>query len=190
MERERPKDSGYSNFASRNRKKVNGPENGDRRDEVAEYEQALRIDKNNLDDALVEQPEIFFRVSEKLAFAISRRDAAKNELELVEAEVDSVIRLKMRDDRIKTTEKEIEAEKLQHRDVRGAQDNLIHLTHQAARWQALQHAMQQRSYVLKDLVALHLKSYYAEEATSDRSPRNRGYSDDRRALREARDERR
>jgi hypothetical protein len=147
-------------------------------DEIEEMSEGLRIDKNALDDALLQQPQLFYSVSEKLALAISRRDAAKNELELIEAEVDSTIRLRMRDDGIKTTEKEIEAEKVQHKDVQGAEANLIHLTHQAARWQALQSALSQRSYVLKDLVALHLRAYYSSEAAGA-SSREQLYDDRR-----------
>jgi hypothetical protein len=127
-----------------------------------EYAAALRIDKNALDEALIEQPDLFYRIAEALAMAISRRDAAKQELEIVEAETDRAVRVSMARGGEKTTEPGIKNAVRLHKDVIAATNELGDLQTEVGKISAMKEAYQQRSYVLKDLVALHIRSYYGD----------------------------
>jgi hypothetical protein len=138
---------------------------------IEDLEEGLRIDEHALDEALKQQPDLFYRVTKKLNLLVSRRDAMKQELSTVEAEVDIKIREKHRQADTKPTDKSVEAEKRTNREVMGIVDELINLNAQVAQWQALKEAFQQRSYVLKDLVNLYVASYFGD--LTDSSQRNK-----------------
>jgi hypothetical protein len=133
---------------------------------LEELEKGLRIDPDALDEALQDQPQSFYAVSKELVLLLSRRDAAKQALQIVEAEVDAEIRRSLSKEEKRVTEKEIETRRVVHKDVQQASDELLELNKQAAQYQALKEAFQQRSYVLKDLVGLALSNYYGEVAVS------------------------
>lgn len=167
------------------------------RDEIEllkELEKAMLIDKDGLDDCLIAQPDLFYRVSKQLVHLVSKRDAAKHYLEVTEAEVDETIRAHARDTERKradkgekekkVTEGEIRAQISMHEDVVTAHQSLADLTRRAAAWLALKEAYQQRSYVLKDLTALHIANYYTDAPARNASGRQ--YDDTRRAMNEER----
>jgi len=54
----------------------------------ADLKKRLAIDKMALDDDVMEQPALFDDVSDQLADAIAERDAAKEDLTVVDAELD------------------------------------------------------------------------------------------------------
>lgn len=134
-----------------------------------ELELGIRIDENALEDAWREQPELFHRVSKKLALLISQRDAAKYDLALVEAEVDYELRESARKNEIKITEKEVEAKKLQDKGVQHAQKELSYLNLRAAEFGALVDSFKQRSSALIRLTDLYLNEYYG-----NREPKYQG----------------
>lgn len=125
-------------------------------------EKGLRIDEHALDEALMDQPDLLYDVSKHLALLISRRDAAKQELATVEAWVDGVLRRAAREQDSKSTEAEIKARLRVDSRVVEATEVYLRLSHAAGQFAALKEAFQQRGYALKDLVALHLASYYGE----------------------------
>lgn len=55
-------------------------------DYVDEFREALKLDKDALDDAVAQQADLYFRVSEAFALALSQRDRAKEHLARVDAE--------------------------------------------------------------------------------------------------------
>lgn len=155
-----------------------------------ELDVLLRIDKNVLDDALLEQPDIFYRVSTASALATSRRDAAKRELEEVTAKLTTEAWADARraDDK-KITKGEIESEVLLDPDVKDAQKDLTEWTLLAARWSALVESFKQRSKVLPELVALYLAGYFGERTGSKerRGADERTYAKNREILKTARE---
>lgn len=154
-------------------------------DLLLELEAALRIDRDALDECLQQQPDLFERVAMRHVLTVSRRDQAKHRLEIVQAEVDETIRMAARDDNQKITEREVATQVLLHKDVEKAHKEYQRLSSFAMQWQALKEAYIQRSYVLKDLVALYLRAYYGDPSAGVESIpdlRNRKYDVDREAL--------
>src|SRR5262245_66619466 len=49
---------------------------------IAEYERRIRIDRTDLDNEVENQPELFWKVADRLTLCISRRDAAKAEIKV------------------------------------------------------------------------------------------------------------
>jgi hypothetical protein len=135
-------------------------------DILLEYEKGLFIDKNALDEALEQQPDIFYRVSKTYAQLISLRDQAKQELQEVEADTDLDIRKVAARDEEKITEGEIKARVRIDKEVKKANERYMSLTNQAAQYGALKEAFMQRSYVLKDLTQLYSANYYGANVES------------------------
>src|SRR5512144_1056134 len=75
---------------------------------LQELRQKLVIDRDDLDTALVEQPELFYHAAEAHAMAIAERDATKLALEETNAEQDKRIREHAFRNDIKITEPAIE----------------------------------------------------------------------------------
>jgi hypothetical protein len=134
--------------------------------EAAELEAALRIDKTNLDEELIQHPEVFYRVADKVAYLVSQRDAAKQDLAEVEARVDAQIRHDLEVRGEKVTERMVDSEKVLHQQVIKAKKTLHALNDQLGQWQALKEAYQQRGYVLKDLVQLYISNYFGSDVSS------------------------
>ena len=120
----------------------------------------IAIDKLALDECLIEQPQLFFEVSERLALLMSQRDAAKDNLKVVEAEIDDIIRGDAAQEDKKITETAVKKQIEAHRDVIAANKKLRDLNQQVAHIGALKEAYSQRSYMLREVVALHLAGYY------------------------------
>lgn len=133
-------------------------------EKIAGFGKALRIDQNALDEELERQVLSFYEVSRMLALYTSRRDAAKQMLQTVEAEVDSRLRRKMSKTDKRSTEKELDALRRTDAEVRKANDALLELNAITGQLAVLKEAFQQRSYVLKDLVALFVANYYASSS--------------------------
>ena len=127
---------------------------------ISEFKTSLQIDKHALDEALQEQPDLFFRVSQVHALQMSRRDAAKQYLITQEAMVDDQLRrtgLKSQD---KKTEKQIEAQKRINGHVVKAQDQLLRMEHSVRQWSNMKEAVLQRGHALREMVNLYVNSYY------------------------------
>ena len=133
-------------------------------DELADmdrFRDGLRIDKLNLDDALVEQPELFFHVASQQVMASSRRDQAKEYSKRVDAGLFMRIRQEMIDEGERPTEITVNARVESHKDHTVERDAYLELMKEADLWLALKEAFMQRSYMLKDLASLHITNYYA-----------------------------
>ena len=132
-------------------------------DTIEEYEELLLIDKESLDTALEQQPDLLFRVGEVLALQISRRDAAKQYLANQEAVVDQLLRRagKVHDSGERMTDKAIEAQKRVHSKVVSATDQLLRMEYSVRRWNNLKESVVQRGHALRELVNLRVENYYA-----------------------------
>jgi hypothetical protein len=153
-----------------------------------QFENLLRIDRNALDVALEIQPDMFYRVSKNLVLCISKRDAAKQELQEIESAVDAQIR---RDASIageKVTNPEVESLKGLDKGVLVAKEELAALNLRVGKWSALKEAFLQRSYALKELVALYSANYYGDvvQSNTEKPLRNRVATIARETLNKAR----
>lgn len=141
---------------------------------VNDLEKGLVIDKNALDEAIEQQPDLYYRVSKELALLISRRDYAKQELEETEASVKNDIRESAALDKAKVSVAEVDAMCVLDREVKKAARELLKLNRDVGLLTALKDAFNQRSYALKDLAALHIANYYSDiSGRTDRHQENR-----------------
>lgn len=132
--------------------------------ELEKYRRYLRIDKTTLGDCLTEQPEIYYAVSQKYVAAAAERDQLKLDLEQTEAEVAGELRAKVADSEEvdekgkpkKITETALKEMVAVDKDVVRASARLIKAKVAADEWAALKEAFGQRSYMLRELVALYL----------------------------------
>lgn len=123
---------------------------------IEEFKGYLKIDKSALDDEIIQQPQLFFEVSEAYVEAVAVRDSKKEELAQIDAELDA----KYRNSLEKATEGTIKA-KIQTDKKHGtAFTAYINAKELADSLLALKEAFQQRGYMLRDLVSLHTANYY------------------------------
>lgn len=134
---------------------------------LQELEGSLEIDQDDLDSCLTRQPGLFNLVANQVITANSRRDTLKMQLEEVRAQLDQDIRQKAQEDsegdnapKMKLTETAIQNQLRTMPRLKEAQRELMTASTQAERWQALKEAYLQRSYMLKELVAIQLAQFY------------------------------
>lgn len=154
-------------------------------------EETLRIDRDDLDGALIEQPDSYYKAAMAYVEAIALRDAAKLDLEHLEANLD----VKIRDEAVAAAEKITEngIKQAMRLDARymDASKQLLELSAQASRLGALKDAFRERRSSLGDLVTLAVgglvdqsgarggyesRAHQAEEARSMRPRRGDRYS--------------
>lgn len=133
--------------------------------ELEELEPGLLIDENRLEQACSRHPDLFYRVSKRLAAEISYRDSLKEDLATTEAEVDAEIRQEAAEQEAKTTEKEIESRKRTDKRVEKARNQLLDANLAVGQWAALKDAFTQRSYMLKTLGELYVSNYYSDTSS-------------------------
>lgn len=160
-------------------------------DDMRELEESLRIDEFALEEALRDQPEMFYRVSKAYALSISRRDAAKQALQDAEATADLDVRKDAQDEDRKITEGEVKATVQTDGKVMRARDALTAQNEAVGKLGALKEAFQQRSYALKDLAGLYVANYYSasDNSTASSAVRQRDADTARARMAQARRER-
>lgn len=146
------------------------------KDPMDELDAQLEIDENDLDEALLRQPRLYFMVSKQLAIEISKRDAAKQYLATVEARTDHYIRRQARSSDDKLTEGEIKAQVQLHADVENAQKDVRKHSLEVGKWQALEKSYDQRMKAISKLVDLFLKNYWQESGLNSSSGSMKDYN--------------
>lgn len=137
-------------------------------DSLTELEAGLRIDKNGLDEALEQQPELYYRVSKKLVEETSQRDALKQEFEELEAETDEKVRMQFERDKVKATETEVKMVSRLDPKIKGLKQDMLRANRRVADLQALEKSFSQRSYAMKELVSLYVANYYGDHVGGGR----------------------
>lgn len=132
------------------RRQMSGGQPSPRTDAAA----GLQIDRDDLDGCLVDQPESFYHAAVAYSKAVARRDAVKLELEHLAANLDVKIRADADKAGTKTTETGIKNEIQLDADYHDAKSALLEASAEVDRLQALKEAFQQRSFMLRELVAL------------------------------------
>lgn len=129
-----------------------------------EWRKALRIDRNNLDEELEQQPSLFYEVAEACARARSLLDEAHDNVDIVEAELDANIRREAAESDERTTEKAIRAQIHAHPDRVEANEKFLQLKQRTEELDQLRDSFRQRGYMLRELVALFIAGYYQESS--------------------------
>ncbi len=129
----------------------------------SEYRKLLNIDKNSLDDVLVEQADIFYEISHKYSIAVSKRDQAYENIKVTDAELNLAVRINLDDEGRKVTESLINNMVLEHEEHKEAVKTHLEAKKLADQYSALKEAFHQRSYMLRELVQLYISGYFVQE---------------------------
>jgi hypothetical protein len=129
---------------------------------LQEMQDELKIDKNDLDSELVNQPNLYFKVGKFYAEAMSVRDAAKLNRDKEQAELDRLVRQEAYDANEKITETQVLNRIKENPSYDVVQDRYAQLSKIAEVWLAMKESFQQRSYAIKDLCALWIANYYTD----------------------------
>lgn len=130
----------------------------------SDFRALLKIDKHSLDKEIQTQPEIFYDVSEKLALAISRRDAAYEDKKQIENDLSDVMRAKLTQAGGRVTNAAVETAVKTNKKFTAAVQRYLKLAKRAARWEALKEAFRQRSFMLGQLTALYEANYFTSNS--------------------------
>jgi hypothetical protein len=133
----------------------------DREKTFDELEDGLAIDKFNLDDDIIQQPELYRIVSQRYELEVSKRDAAKQTLTEVEANIDAEIRNDAAKHNERITENDIKSQVAIHREVLAAKQDLHVLSQSVGQLKGLEKAYDHRMKALDLLVRLHGSQYFS-----------------------------
>ncbi len=131
--------------------------------DIDEFKKYLRIDKQALDDEVMQQPELFFQVSEAYAQAVAERDALKEELAVVDARLFANQRMS----NAKATDTSIKASVSTATNHEKAFAEWLEAKEHADKLAALKDAFFQRSEMLKTLGRLHASNYFEQTSVRD-----------------------
>jgi len=131
---------------------------------------ALKFDRDDLDSALIEQPDIFYRVASNCALAISRRDEAKLDRDNGMAKLAQQLRESWEEKDGKLTEKALSEMVDQAPKTDTLRRDYLRACLNADEWQALKEAFQDRSRALKGMVDLYIAGYFT--TATGRAARN------------------
>lgn len=137
--------------------------------DMEQAKSALVIDKNLLDDELIKQPILYQEVAEQYAMAVSRRDAAHENVKRVDADLYKRIREAYAAEGVKATEAMVQNEITNHPEHIEAYDAYLECKQQADLWSSVKESFGQRSYAIRDLVELYLAGYFADSGMKPRT---------------------
>lgn len=124
----------------------------------------LEIDKYEIDEEIVRQPQLFFEIGEAAVKAAAERDFAKDELKRIDAELYGTLRRKLEKGSGKATEGQVTNAVLTDKQHIRAVKRYIRANEKSDLLQALKEAFNQRSYMLRDLASLYVANYYEKSS--------------------------
>lgn len=137
--------------------------------DYAHFESQLRIDPHALDETVSNQPDWMHKASDRYALAVSRRDEAKDHFKTVEAELRLDLKEGAGDSRV--TEKELDA-RVQVSPKRAvAFKRFIDAERAVNEWDGMVESFKQRHYMIREMVTLHMASYFGEDASKVKNSR-------------------
>lgn len=130
--------------------------------ELKLIKQQLLIDKNSLDKECVEFASIFDKVAEKVADAINIRDAAKEQISIIDAQISEAIRRDFESKGEKLTEARLS--QLVLLDYRHLEvfNNWLRQKLDAEYWVAKKDAFSNKASMLKELCSLYIAGYFSD----------------------------
>lgn len=126
---------------------------------IDEFKGYLTIDKNALDDELVQQPSLVFEVSEAYEKAAELRDKLKEELATIDAELDGIVRIELAK-KDKVTEAAVKAAIQMHKKHEAAFNAYVKAKTDAGILNGLRESFSTKSKALDGLVELHKSNYF------------------------------
>jgi hypothetical protein len=116
----------------------------------------LSIDDDDLDRALIEQPDLYYHVAAQYVEAVAERDAAKLDLEQAQAELDGQFRRQAVEQEAKITDAAVQRKIVSTPRVQTLERDYLKCRGDADKWLALKEAFQQRSFMLRELVSIRI----------------------------------
>jgi hypothetical protein len=132
--------------------------------DIEEFKNYLKIDKHGLDQELMEQPMLFFKISEAFAQATAERDMLKEQLASTDARLDSDMRRVFDKAGEKYTEAMVKNAVQTDKKHEAAIKKFFDAKEQADLFLALKEAFQSRAYMLRDLCSLYTANYFEESS--------------------------
>jgi hypothetical protein len=134
-----------------------------------DYERDVNIDETSLDIEWLDQPRLMLRYTRHLAEMEKRLDQAKENLDVVKAELDRMVRSKPEDFAIqKVTEAVVQNTILEDSRYLKANQGVIEAKYELNIAKGAVKSMEQRKDALENMVRLHGQQYFA----GPRVPRN------------------
>lgn len=131
---------------------------------LSDFEKSLKIDKHDLDEETIRQPELVWHAGEELASANEELAQAERQKANLAAELAESIRSDMNAAGEKITIDAVEKKIRNMPQMRELNDELISLKHQAELWLAMTHALRARGDGLKLLTQQHAANYFVRES--------------------------
>lgn len=125
-----------------------------------ELVQALVLDKDELDDANLQQPQLYYEVADKVSRYTELRDKKKKEYDDAVVAADRRIRAQMAKTDNKTTETQIKNMISDDKEVSQAASDLLGAKAVLDKWTALKESYEQRARSLKNLTELYNGNYF------------------------------
>ena len=137
---------------------------------MSSFEEAIKIDKFNLDVEWELQPSKYIEWAEKCAKAILERDQCKQRMDVLKARLDKQLRKSLEKELgKKPTEGAISAAIDLEPEMQEMQEHFNQLTYNVNVLTAAKTAFDQRKKALEYLTQLYLSSYYSKPAISGES---------------------
>lgn len=130
---------------------------------IEKYKEMLIIDKYRLDDALEKQAYCMYQVAEEYAEKVSKRDALKERIDTVDAEIADKLRKSAAVAGDKLTEANLQQKISMHEQHLKAHEEFLEAKKEAEVWGALKDAFIQRGLALRELASLYTANYFANE---------------------------
>lgn len=124
--------------------------------ERKELRAALEIVVDDLDECLVRQPGLYYHVADGYVKAAAERDAVKLDLDEAVASADKQLRAWAATKQEKITNDAVERQIALQPAIKELQRHYLDARANAEQWQVLKEAYQQRSFMLRELVAIQL----------------------------------
>lgn len=137
------------------------------------FRDEVKLDKHNLDECALEQPELFAKWGKAWADAIDRRDRLKDKLGVVRSECDNIIRQNPAkygwDNPLKVvTEAFINSAIAGHPDMIAANEEYLDASHEVNLTQVAKEAFDHRRRSIDALINLHNSGYFSGNKDFDK----------------------
>mgnify|MGYP000851123704 FL=1 len=124
----------------------------------------LKIDKHDLDNEVTRHSDLLHTALEAHAHAVNLRDAAKNKVEELYAELSLKYRRDADNSGIKMTEDRIKQSVLVDKQYKDVQNDLLLLKLDCDKLAALKDAYTSRGYMLRELAGLWIGGYFSNRS--------------------------
>ena len=131
------------------------------------YEKDLQIEEYSLEKEWLKQPSLFLKYSEKTAEADSIRKKAKENLDVISAEIDLAIRHEAAEEGEKITEKIVSNRVILNKEYQEALKEVRESDYNYALLIAAVRAMDQKKAALENLVKLLMAGYFSSPSHTE-----------------------